>query len=369
MKVIITGGGTGGHINPGVSIAKKIKEKHSDASVLFIGTEKGLERKMVPKEGFKIKFISVEGLNKKISVNTIKSMAVGVKGFLQANKIIKEFKPDIVIGTGGYVCGPVVLSAYLKGVPTIIHEQNAIPGVTNKLLSKFATKIAVSFKEAEKFFPKNKVFFTGNPVKDTIINLSREKSREVWGIDREKPVLFVVGGSRGAKNINNAIIDIIPRLAEENIQLIFVTGENQYDETMKNIEKNKINIKNMKGIKIFPFIFNMHDALGACDLIVSRAGATTLSELTAVGIPAILIPSPFVANNHQEYNAIALEENGAAILIKENQLKDNVLSDQILNIIKNKDTLHSMSVNSKKMAVIDAADNIYALVKEILVEK
>lgn len=369
MKVIISGGGTGGHINPGVAIAKKIKEVHSDANIIFIGTEKGLEKKMVPKEGFKIKFITVEGLNKKISLHTIKSVLIGLRGYGQASKIIKEYRPDIVIGTGGYVCGPVVLAAYMKGIPTIIHEQNAIPGVTNKILSKFASKIAISFKESEKFFPKNKVFFTGNPVKDTIINLNREKAKEVWGIDKEKPLVFVVGGSRGAKNINNAIVEIIPRFHEENVQLIFVTGENQYEAIMKKLDENKINIKNMKGIKILPFIFNMQDALGACDLIVSRAGATTLSEITTVGIPAILIPSPFVANNHQEYNAMALEENGAAILIKESQLKDNVLSDQIFNIIRNKETLNSMALNSKKMAVIEAADNIYALIREALNEK
>lgn len=369
MKVLISGGGTGGHINPGVAIAKKIKEKHNDANILFVGTEKGLEKKMVPKEGFKIKFITVEGLNKKVSLNTMKSLVVGVKGYIQAGKIIKEFKPDVVIGTGGYVCGPVVLSAFLKGIPTIIHEQNAIPGVTNKILSKIASRVAISFKESEKYFPKNKVVFTGNPVKEQIITLNREKSREVWGLDKEKPIVFVVGGSRGAKNVNNAIIDIIPRFIEENVQLIFVTGENQYEDTIKTLEKNKINVKNIKGIKILPFIFNMHEALGACDLIVSRAGATTLSEITAVGIPAILIPSPFVANNHQEYNAIALEENGAAILIKESQLKDNVLSEQIFNIIRNKETLVSMGLNSKKMAVIEAADNIYELMTETLIEK
>lgn len=367
MKVIIAGGGTGGHINPGIAIAKKIKEKHSDASILFIGTEKGLEKKIVPKEGFKIKFISVEGLNKKLSIGTIKSAFVGLKGYFEASKIIREFKPDIVIGTGGYVCGPVVLSANLKGIPTIIHEQNAIPGVTNKLLSKFATKIAISFKESEKYFPKSKVIFTGNPVKDAIINLNRDKAKDFWGIDKDKPTVFVVGGSRGAKNINNAIAEMIPRFYDENVQLIFVTGENQYEETMKNIEKSKI--KNSKGIKILPFIFNMQDALGACDLIVSRAGATTLSEITAVGVPAILIPSPYVANNHQEYNAIALEENGAAIVIKENQLKDNVLSEQIFNIIKNKETLNSMAANSKKLAVLDATDNIYKIINEVLNEK
>jgi UDP-N-acetylglucosamine--N-acetylmuramyl-(pentapeptide) pyrophosphoryl-undecaprenol N-acetylglucosamine transferase len=369
MNVIISGGGTGGHINPGVAIAKKLKEKHSDVNILFIGTENGLERKMVPKEGFKIKYITVEGLNKKISLNTIKSLFVGIKGFTQSGRIIKEFKPDLVIGTGGYVCGPVVLSAYLKGIPTIIHEQNAIPGVTNKLLSKFATSIAISFKESEKYFPKNRVHFTGNPIKDSIINLNRDKAREVWGLDRDKPILFVVGGSRGARNLNEAIADIIPKLHEENIQLIFATGENQYEHILKRLEKNKINIKNMKGIKLFPFLFNMHEALGACDLIISRAGATTLSEITAVGIPAILVPSPYVANNHQEYNAIALEENGAAILIKESQLANNVLFDQINNIIKNKETLKIMAHNSKKLAMIEAADNICDLVDEIFKDK
>ena len=366
MNIIIAGGGTGGHINPGVAIAKKIVEKHPDANILFIGTEKGLEQKIIPKEGFKIRYITVEGLNKKISLKTIASAFVGVKGYIGARKIIKDFKPDIVIGTGGYVCGPVVLAAFLKKIPTIIHEQNAIPGVTNKILSKFATKIAISVKESEKYFPKNKVTFTGNPVRDQIINLDRSRSREVWGMDMQKPVVLVVGGSRGAKNINNAITDIIPRLNEENVQLIFITGENQYDDILKRLDQNGVNIKKLKGIKIFPYIFNMHDALGACDLIVSRAGATILSEITIVGIPAILIPSPFVANNHQEYNAIALEENGAAILIKESQLKSNMLVEQILNIVKNKNTMYSMSLNSKRMAVNDAANNIYKLVKDIL---
>ena len=366
MRVIISGGGTGGHINPGIAIAKKIKEKHSDANILFLGTEKGLERNLVPKEGFKIKFITVEGLNKRLSLKTIKSVMSSLKGFVQANRIIKNFKPDIVIGTGGYVCGPVVLSAFIKGIPTIIHEQNAIPGVTNKILSKFVTNIAISFKESEKYFPKNKVFFTGNPVREQIVNLNKEHSREFWGMDKEKPVILVVGGSRGAKNVNFAIADIIPKLNEENLQLIFITGENQYEDVLKHLEKNKINIKHMKGIKIFPYIFNMHDALGACDLIISRAGATTLSEITTVGIPAILIPSPFVANNHQEYNAIALEEHGAAVLIKESQLINNVLCEQILNIVKNKDMLNTMASNSKKIAVLDATDKIYALIKDLM---
>jgi UDP-N-acetylglucosamine--N-acetylmuramyl-(pentapeptide) pyrophosphoryl-undecaprenol N-acetylglucosamine transferase len=366
MKVIISGGGTGGHIYPGVAIAKKIIEKHPDSSILFIGSENGLEKKIVPKEGFNIKYITVEGLNKKISLKTISSIKKAFKGYFQATKIIKDFKPDIVIGTGGYVCGPVVLSAALKGIPTLIHEQNAFPGVTNKLLSRFVSKIAITFKEAEKYFPKNKVIYTGNPIRSQILKIDRSKSREVWGLEKDKPVVLVVGGSRGAKNINNAVANIIPDIHREGIQLIFVTGENQYQEIIKNFSENGIDYKNLKGIKILPYIYNMQDALGACDLIVTRAGATIISEITALGIPAILIPSPYVANNHQEYNAIALEENGAGIIIKESQLKDDIFKEQIINIVKNKDMLSRMSINSKKLAVPNAADNIYEIIIELI---
>ncbi|EYE88410.1 UDP-diphospho-muramoylpentapeptide beta-N- acetylglucosaminyltransferase [Fervidicella metallireducens AeB] len=364
MKVIISGGGTGGHIYPGVAIAKKIKEKEPKAEILFIGSHKGLEKKLVPKEGFNIKLITVEGLNKKFSIETFSSIGKAFKGYFQASKIIKDFKPDVVIGTGGYVCGPVVLTAAFKGIPTIIHEQNAIPGMTNKILSRFVTKIAISFKASEKYFPKSKTVFTGNPVRNNILKVNKDKAREFWGFDKNKPLLLVVGGSRGAKNINNAVVDIIPTLNNRGIQLLFITGENQYDEVIEKLKDKNIELKSLKGIKIMPYVFNMQDALGACDLIVSRAGATILSEITAIGLPAILIPSPYVANNHQEFNALALEENGAAIIIKETQLKEDIFSEQILNIINNHETLLKMSVNSKRLAVLDAADKIFEMIQK-----
>lgn len=365
MRIIISGGGTGGHIYPGVAIAKKVKEKYKDSEILFIGSKNGLEKKLIPKEGFKISYITVEGLNKKLSLKTPAALYKVFKGYFQASAIIKQFKPDIVIGTGGYVCGPVVLAAALKGIPTLIHEQNAFPGMTNKILAHFVSKIAVTFKESEKYFPKNKVVYTGNPIRNEILNTSKLKSRKIWGFDINKPLILVVGGSRGAKNINDAVVEIIPDLVKNNIQLLFVTGELQYDEIIK-----KLNYKNMdskfKGIVVEPFIYNMQDALGACDIIISRAGATILSEITSLGIPAILIPSPYVANNHQEYNAILLEQNGAAVLIKESQLKSDIFKEQIFNLVNNKEMLSKMSVNSFKLAVIDASDKICKIIEDLL---
>lgn len=369
MKAIISGGGTGGHIYPGVAIAKKIKEKLPNAEILFVGSENGLEKKLVPKEGFKIKLITVEGLNKKISMRTFAAIGKVFKGYFQANSIIREFKPDIIIGTGGYVCGPVVLAAAVRGIPTVIHEQNAFPGMTNKLLSHFASKIAITFKESEKYFPKNKVVYTGNPIRSQILNINRTKAREIWGFDKDKPLILVVGGSRGAKNINMAVVDLIPVLYKEHLQLLFATGENQYEEVIKSLEEKKIDYRNYKGIKIQPYIFNMQDALGACDIIVSRAGATILSEITALGIPSILIPSPYVANNHQEFNAMSLEQNGAAVVIKENQLKADIFKEQVLNLAKNKEMLAKMSANASRIAILDAADKIYEIVESLVKQR
>ncbi|QCX32581.1 undecaprenyldiphospho-muramoylpentapeptide beta-N-acetylglucosaminyltransferase [Caloramator sp. E03] len=365
MKVIISGGGTGGHIYPGVAIAKKLKERHSNCEILFIGSKNGLEKKLIPKEGFKINFITVEGLNKKLSLKTPISVMKAFKGYFQAASIIKQFKPDIVIGTGGYVCGPVVFAAALKGIPTIIHEQNAFPGMTNKILAHFASKIAITFKESEKYFPKNKIVLTGNPIRSQILNQNKSKCRAVWKFDINRPLILVVGGSRGAKNINNAVCDIIPSLIEQNIQLLFVTGETQYDEIVKKLNYKK-NDNKFKGVVIEPYIYNMQDALGACDIIISRAGATILSEITALGIPAVLIPSPYVANNHQEYNAMSLEQNGAAVVIKENQLKSDIFKEQVISLINNKEMLAKMSSNSLKLAVLDASEKICNLIEELI---
>ncbi|KMT21406.1 undecaprenyldiphospho-muramoylpentapeptide beta-N-acetylglucosaminyltransferase [Clostridium cylindrosporum] len=367
MRVIVSGGGTGGHIYPGVAIAKKIKDKNKDVEILFIGSKNGLEGDLVPKEGFNIKFIEVEGLNKKVSLKTFSSIKKVFKGYSGASKIIKDFNPDIVIGTGGYVCGPVVLSAALKGIPTIIHEQNAIPGMTNKILSKFVKKIAITFKESAKFFPVKKVIYTGNPIRSQILKADKNISRDKLGFSKDKSLVLAVGGSRGAKNLNNAVLDIIPEIKKHALQLLFITGEAQYDDILKEATKRGYSLG--EDVKILPYIYKMENALAACDIIISRAGATILSEVTALSIPAILIPSPYVANNHQELNANALENKGAAIKLREVDLPNGVLGKKLFSLVGNKESLSGMKKASKSMGIIDASDKIYDIVCNLISKK
>lgn len=364
MKVIVSGGGTGGHIYPGVAIAKKIQEKDKTAEILFIGSENGLEGKLVPKEGFNIEFIEVEGLNKKISSKTFSSIKKVFRGYSQAKKIIREFEPDIVIGTGGYVCGPVVLSASRRKIPTIIHEQNAIPGMTNKILSKFCRKIAITFEEAKEFFPSEKVIYTGNPIRNQILKADKKEAREKLGFSQDKKLVLIVGGSRGAKNINNTVIDIMPDFVKNDIQVLFITGEVGYNDIVGEISKR--NYKLNDNIKILPYLYEMENALAACDIIISRAGATILSEITALSIPAILIPSPYVANNHQDFNANALESKGAAIKLKESDLNGELLSKSVLSLINDNEKLSCMRKSSKSMGILDASDKIYSIICELL---
>lgn len=364
MRVIVSGGGTGGHIYPGVAIAKKIQEKDKNSEILFIGSKNGLEGDLVPKEGFNIKFIEVEGLNKKISLKTFSAITKVFKGYSEAKKIIEDFKPDVVIGTGGYVCGPVVLSASRKKIPTIIHEQNAIPGMTNKMLSKFCRKIAITFKEAKDYFPKDKVIYTGNPIRSKILEADKATSREKLGFSKDRKLILVVGGSRGAKNLNNAFVDIIPQINKKNLQVLFITGEVGYNDITKEISKREYKLG--ENIKVLPYLYEMETALAACDIIISRAGATILSEITALSIPAILIPSPYVANNHQDFNANALENKGAAIKLKESDLKENILEEKLFSLVDDDNKLKDMKEKSKSIGIINASDKIYDIVCNLI---
>lgn len=364
MKIMIAGGGTGGHIYPGIAIAKKIKEIKPDCDILFIGTNSGLEKKIVPKEGFDIKFITVEGLNKKFSIKTIGSAFKAVKGYVQSSKIIKSFKPDIVVGTGGYVCGPLVLSAHMHKIPTVIHEQNAFPGITNKILSRFVDKIAITYKESNKYFPQSKVIYTGNPVRSEILNVDKKSARNSFGFTEKGNVILIVGGSRGAKNINNAIVNIADDLKKFNMQVLFITGENEYDRIIGEFKSRGINT-NGSNFKVYPYIYNMQEALGACDMIITRAGATILSEITVLGIPAIIVPSPYVANNHQEYNAKVLEKNGAGLIVHENELSTSKLIESIKEIMFDKEKYNLMCKKSRELSRVNAADNICDIILDL----
>lgn len=336
MKVLISGGGTAGHINPGIAIAKYIKSKNPDCEILFIGTQKGLETKLVPRENFELKLIKVRGFRRKLSKDTFVAVKELFQGLHEARAIIREFKPDIAIGTGGYVCGPVVFNAARMKIPTLIHEQNAFPGVTNKLLAKFVDKVAISFKESEKFFKnEKKVVFTGNPIRNEMLKADRNTARSKLGIEKGKPLVVIFAGSRGAETINNTVSEFISRHKDEDkFHILFATGEAQHEKIMKRLG----NI-NSKFIKIVPYIYDMADVMAAADLVVGRAGAITISELTAMGVPSILIPSPYVTANHQEYNARALEKQGAGIVILEKNLNHNVLYEQINDLLCNSDKL------------------------------
>ncbi len=366
MKVLISGGGTAGHINPGIAIAKYIRSKNPGCEILFIGTQKGLETRLVPRENFELKLIKVRGFRRKLSGDTFIAVKELFQGLHEARSIVKEFKPDIVIGTGGYVCGPVLFNAARMRIPTLIHEQNAFPGATNKILAKFVDKVAISFKESEKFFKNGrKVVFTGNPIRSEMLSADRKAARDKLGIENGKPLVVIFAGSRGAETINHTVSEMLRLHREEDkYHILFATGEAQHEKIMK-----KLGNINSKYIKVVPYIYDMADVLAASDLVIGRAGAITISELTALGVPSVLIPSPYVTANHQEYNARALEKQGAGIVILEKDLNHNVLYEQINELLGNKEKLKEMAENAKKMGITNASEQIYTLVDELLKSK
>ena len=359
MKVIMTGGGTGGHIYPAISIADKIKRKHPDAEILFVGTEKGMEKDLVPKNGYNIRFITVSGFHRKQLWKNIKTAMDLVKGNRQANKIVKEFKPDLVIGTGGYVCGPVVRAAHKKGIKTYIHEQNAFPGVTNKLLEKYVDKVFVSFPESKEYFKNpSKLVVTGNPIRKSFLLCGMNDSRGKMGIKPNEFVILCFGGSLGAGKINNTMIHVIKAInGMPDTRLFFITGRHYYKKVMETLKENEIDQND--NINILEYADNMHEYLSAADLVISRAGALTVSEITACGKASILIPSPNVTGNHQFFNAKVVADKGGAIIVEERDLSDEKLLGTILRLKNNKEALNSMSTASAKIGRVDAVDVIY----------
>ncbi len=360
MKYIISGGGTGGHIYPGLAIAKEIMSHEPDAQILFVGTKHGLEGKLVPREGFNIEFIEVSGFKRKLSFDNIKTVLKLFRSFGRIRKIFNEFKPDAVIGTGGYVCGPVVFSAALRKMPTIIHEQNAFPGVTNKILSRYVDAVAISFEESRlRFKSKTKITLTGNPVRSELFELDRDTAKAKLNMPEGRPLVVIFGGSLGAEHINECVIKLINNHCHEiPYNLILSTGMRHHENVMK-----KIKVDLPPSIKVEPYLYNMGEILASADLVVCRGGAITISELSALGVPSIIIPSPYVAENHQEHNARALEQKGAAVVILENQLNSEILYGQILKLISNKELRIKMASSAKKFGKRNAAADIYSLIK------
>ena len=367
MKVIITGGGTGGHIYPALSIARKIKDTYKDAEILYVGTEKGLEAKLVPKEGFDFYPIRVKGFSRKLSKDTFYSVKELFLGMDDARKVLKDFSPDVVIGTGGYVCGPVVFLASLRKIPTMIHEQNAFPGVTNKILSKVVDRVAGSFEESiARFNNSSKVKITGNPVRQDLFKIDKEVAYKELEVDKNFPFIVCFGGSGGQRSLNESMLKFIAENSKnKEVQILHITGERFYDEFVRDLENLGID-ELEKNIKVVPYFHDMPMALNIASLAITSGGAITIAELTAIGVPSIIVPKAYTAENHQEYNAIALENKGASIMIKEKDLNYEILSKTIDDLLENPERLKEMSKNSEKAGIRDADDKILKLIQEII---
>lgn len=364
MNIVVSGGGTGGHIYPALALIREIKKEAKDAAFLYIGTERGLESNLVVRENIPFQSIHITGFKRKISFENVKTVIRFLKGVRQSKRMLKDFKADVVIGTGGYVCGPVVYAAYKLGIPTIIHEQNSVPGLTNKFLSRYVDGIAVCFEEAKEFFPENKVVLTGNPRASEVLNQDGKKGRASVGLKNDQPVVLIVGGSRGAKPINEAVLRSLSMLGQKPYQVLYITGDVHYEEVKKEVDL----IGNPQNVVIKPFVHNMPEILAGTDLTVARAGATTLAELTSLGIPSILIPSPYVTNNHQEKNARALSDHHAAKILLEKDLSGQKLVEEIDRILLDHEQLTEMKKAAKSLGIPDAAKRVYDLMKN-LVEK
>ena len=365
MRIIVSGGGTGGHIYPAVTIANQIKEKQPDAEIIFVGTREGLECEIVPRYGYPIEFIEVAGFQRKLSLDTIKSTFKLLAGLIDALKLIRKIKPDLVVGTGGYVCGPVLFLAALQGIPTCIQEQNAMPGVTNKILAHFVKKVFLGYQEAGKYFGGNsEKIFTGNPIRKEILEVSRATAIEKFKLDPAKKTILVSGGSRGARSINDAMALVETSLAgRSDVQVIHIPGETGHEKFIGQVEKNVLMSDN---IKVFSYMHDMPLALAAADLAIFRSGAIGLAELMARGIPSILVPYPYATANHQEHNARAVEGAGAAVVILDKELTGEILLKQIESLLADDSKLQKMKAAAKALGRPEAAEDIARKVLALL---
>lgn len=370
-KVMIATGGTGGHINPGLAVAGYIRDNYPDAQILFVGTAVKMEAQLVPAAGYDFKTIDIQGFSRDLTpaglVKNVQTAVKLVKSSSQAKKIIKEFEPDVVIGFGGYVSGPVLRTAAKMGIPTAVHEQNAFPGVTNKTLAKKVDRVMLTAPEAEKYITsKNPCVVTGLPVRGEMINADRDISRAELKVD-DRPVILSMGGSLGAKVINEAMTQLIAeRYERKNCYFLHATGKagvGMFD-TLKN--DKKINLDENKHIMLREYIDDMYRCMAAADLVICRAGASSLSEIQAMGKPSILVPYPYAAENHQYYNAMALVKNDAAILIEEKDFTGERLIKEVDELLANPDRLKQIGENAKKMAIYDATERIVNCIGEIV---
>lgn len=357
MRVIISAGGTGGHIYPALAIASKIKEKEPKSEILYIGTHNRMEKDIVPKYGLPYEELEMYGFNRKNLFKNFKTVKSLLGSYYKAKKIIKEFKPDIVIGVGGYVTAPVIYAAKNLGISTLIHEQNTVPGKTNLYLSRFASKIAVSFESSINYFPEYKTVFTGNPSSEEAVN-KKPMDKKSLGLNENKKLVIIVMGSLGASTVNKYLVNTISLFNQKDYEVLFVTGKNDYQSVIAS--------KVPTNVKVVPYVDDLVRIMKKADLMVSRAGATTLSEIVSLQIPTILIPSPYVADNHQFKNASNLVNKEAALMIEEKELKGDVLVRTIDSILNDEGKIKKIKNNLKQFQVKNSSEVIYKLIKEMI---
>ena len=360
MKMIVSAGGTGGHIYPALAIINKFKEKEKNLDILYIGTHNRMEKDLIPKRGIKYEALEIYGFSKRDILLDIKNIFLIGKAKKKFLKIMREFKPDIVLGIGGYVTYPVIWAAHKLGIKTFIHEQNSIPGKSNLMLQTKADLIGVSFKESASFFKKaqDKVFYSGNPCGENALN-SEPMPKEKLGLNPKKKLVVIVAGSLGSATINQKMKDYLYKSANASYEVLYITGKSLYDDFIKdsNFASN---------IKVLPYLDNLPSLLKNTDLIVTRAGASTMSEILSLNLPAIFIPSPYVANNHQYYNALEIKNNGGGEIIEEKDLTSDNLSNKINEVLNNHELYSNMKANLKKMSMNNSSDLIYEKIKDLI---
>ena len=369
MKIILCGGGTSGHVNPALNIARALKSRVPDAEMMFIGTKRGIESTLVPKAGYNIEFVEVSGFSRKLTLKNIKSACRAITSVHEAKKIIRRFQPDLVIGTGGYVSWPTVKAAAKMGIPTLIHEQNAFPGVTTKMLSKYADKVCISFEGSERYFDesvRSKLVLTGNPI--IVDKLDRSTARKALNIDENEPYILSYGGSMGAEKINDLAFELMEKYTgPEHIRHTHAIGRVGY-EKYSALAKEK-GLDKIENLDISEYIYDMAVRQAAADVLICRAGAMTLSELAVRGCAAIFIPSPYVTEDHQFKNARLLADAGAALVYRENEIDGEKLIESVRELISNPNKRRRMQESIKNFAMPDAVNLIVTNALELLEEK
>ena len=358
LKVILSGGGTGGHIYPAIAIAKEIEKRYPDSSILFVGASDRMEMQKVPQAGYEIIGLWISGIQRKLTLSNLMFPFKLLSSLFKSRKIIKQIKPDIVIGTGGFASGPLLKVANDANIPTLLQEQNSYPGITNKWLAKKADKICVAYDGLDRFFPKNKIVKTGNPVRQDLIEIDSKKEEgfHKFNLDSNKKILLVIGGSLGARRINQLIESELEFITSLGIQIIWQCGKLYFEEYKK---------YNSENVQVLQFIDRMDLAYASADIIISRAGAGSVSELCIVGKPVLFIPSPNVAEDHQTKNAKAIVDQQGALMLKETELDQN-FEETFSTLVSSEELQHRLSINIRKMALPKATSDIVDEIEKIL---